>query len=450
MYVEPVCFLLLCTIIPVSAVRVTGVLGGHVILPCTMTKELVKAGRQSPYAASSVQWQIKDSTPRPVLNLRPGGITFTSHLAKSRASVPPSMSDQGIFSLHLKDLTEEDAGRYFAVGKYGRSTQECLVTLRIIKVMQFPQGPLPPKSSVNLTCRIVDPDGSSTSVHWLHDGILVQPSSRISMNGSSLYLHSLTQEDHGKWSCEVNGARSSVTLLVVGIAGPDPLLLYTAMGSSVQLPCNVMHLPVERQLSFHWSKDSKSIPSNKQVLFLNYVRPEDAGTYRCESTYKSQQLNRRIELKVIQVSSSGPEFTREGSQLQLLCNISGSTGKEKFQWTGPSLTDGQKYVINGALVNLRDVHIQDSGMWTCSVYRMNEVLGKVEHWVNVHAAQTADVGVFTSWHVFLTLMLILVFSLAVIAIISFRNHKRRLSHLKALTSVEILTVSQPKKLSVSE
>ncbi|XP_075698458.1 lymphocyte activation gene 3 protein [Rhinoderma darwinii] len=448
MYVRPLCLLLLSTVISVSAVHVTGVLGGHVILPCTMTKDLVEAGRQSTYPTSFVHWQKEDGFLRTVHKLLPSGVTYTALQATSRALVPPSLIDQGFFSLHLKDLTEQDAGTYYAVAKYGGSKTQCFVTLSTITLTQSPHGPLPENSSVNMTCRIDDPENSSTTVSWLHHGNRVQPSSRISVNGSSLYLHRLTQEDHGKWSCEVDGAKSSVTLLVVGISGP--LSVYTAMGSSVVLPCNITHLSMERRPRVHWSRDKKNIHDNKQALVLNHVRPEDAGIYQCETTYKSQRLTKRIELKVIQVSPSGPVFAREGSHLQLLCNVTGSSGKERFQWTGPSLLDGQRYVIKGAVLDLPNVKTKDAGAWTCSVYGIKENLAEVEHWVHVHAAQTAGVDSFTSWHVILLLMLILVLCLAAIAFISFRNHKRRLSHLAALTSLETSSVCPPKKLSVSE
>ncbi|XP_073537402.1 lymphocyte activation gene 3 protein [Phyllobates terribilis] len=444
------CLLLLATIMPVSAVLVTGVLGGRVILPCNMKNNVVEAGRQDKYPTSFVRWQRNDGTPRPVLRLLPNGVTFRGLPFMSRASVPTSSIHQGIFSLHLKDLKEEDAGKYNAVVRYGQSQRRCAVSLRTILVIQSPDGPLPENNSVILTCKIVNPYGSSTSVRWLHHGIRVRPSIRISENGSRLHLHRLSQEDHGKWSCEVDGVQSSITLLVVGITRPDPILLYTGVGSSVELPCNITHLPREQQLSYHWSKDKKSIHDNKQALVLNPVRPEDAGTYRCDTTYKSQRLTRRIELRVIQVSPAGPTFTKEGSYLQMLCSINGSTGKERFHWTGPALPDGQRKVIKGAFVDLWDVQTQDSGAWTCSVYDVDRLLGEVEHWVYVHAAQTADVGAFTSWRVILPLLVIFVSCLAAIAFIAFRNHKRRLSHLAALTSIEVSTVSPPKKLSVSE
>ncbi|XP_040293049.1 lymphocyte activation gene 3 protein [Bufo bufo] len=450
MYVKTICLLLFSAMIPVSADHVTGVLGGHVVLPCTMSKDLLEAGRRSSYPSSFVLWQRRDRIPQTVHKLLPSGVTYTSRRARDRVLVPPSLTNQGIFSLHLNGLMEQDAGMYRAVARYGGSKQKCLATLRTIKLIQFPLGPLPENSSFNLTCRIVDPDSSSTSVRWIYNGILVQPSSRISVSGSRLYIHRLTLEDHGKWSCEVDGARSSVTLLVVGVSGLDPLSVYTAIGSSVELPCNITHLPVERRLPFHWSKDKKSINDNNQVVVLNHVRPEDAGTYQCDTTYKGQRLTRLMELRVIQVSPSGPVFTKEGSQLWLQCNISISTGKERFQWIGPSLPDGQRKVIQGTVVDLPDVHTEDSGAWTCSVYGMNGILGELEHWVYVHAAQTAGVGSFTSWHVLLLLMIILVFCLAVIAFISFRNHKRRLSHLTALTSIGASSTSQPKKPSVSE
>ncbi|XP_069834967.1 lymphocyte activation gene 3 protein [Dendropsophus ebraccatus] len=448
MYVTAICLLLLPTIIPVSALQVTGVLGGDVILPCTMTKRMVEDGRRSIYAASSVHWQRIDGTPRTVYKLHPSGVTYTSLSARTRALVPPSLINQGIFSLHLKNLSARDAGTYAAVAKYGRSKEKCSVTLRTVEVFQVPRGPLPEHSSVNLTCRIVGPNNSSTSIRWLHYGNLVQTSRRISVNGSSLYLRSLTQEDNGKWSCEVDGVRSSVTLLVVGVSGPDPLDIYTAMGSPVKLPCNITNLPMD--WSFHWSRDTKTINGNKQEIALNHVRPEDAGTYQCATTYQGRCLSRHIRLKVIQVSPSGLVFAKEGSHLRLLCNISGSTGKERFQWTGPPHPDGQRIIIKGPEVDLPEVNAQDSGAWTCSVYGTNGNLGEVEHWVYVHAAQTADAGWFTSWHVILLLTLILVFGLVAIALISYRNHKRRLSHLAALTSIDSSTVARPKKVSVSE
>ncbi|XP_069612013.1 lymphocyte activation gene 3 protein [Ranitomeya imitator] len=446
----PVCLLLLATIVPVPAVLVTGVLGGRIILPCNTMNHLVETRHQDTNPTSFVRWQRDDGTPRPVLRLLPNGVTFRGLPFMSRASVPTSSIHQGVFSLHLKDLKEEDAGRYNAVVRYGQRKRRCEVSLRTITVIQSPDGPLPENSSVTLTCKIVNPGSSSTSVHWLHLGIPVRPSIRISENGSSLHLHRLTQEDHGKWSCEVDGARSSITLLVVGITRPDPIMLYTGVGSSVELPCNITHLPMEQRLSYHWSKDKENIVDNKQALVLNPVRPEDAGTYRCDTTYKSQRLTRRIELRVIQVLPAGTSFTKEGSYLQMLCSINGSTGKERFHWTGPALPDGQRKVIKGAFVDLRDLQTQDSGAWTCSVYDVDRLLGEVEHWVYVHAAQASDIDTFTSWHVILPLMVIFVSCLAAIAFIAFRNHKRRLSHLAALTSIEVSTVSPPKKLSVSE
>ncbi|KAM4033494.1 lymphocyte activation gene 3 protein [Anomaloglossus baeobatrachus] len=446
---RPICLLLLATIIPASAVLVTGVLGGRVILPCDMNG-LWKVRRPDTNPASYVRWQRNDGTPRPVLRLLPNGVTFRGLPFMSRASVPTSSIHQGIFSLHLKDLKEKDAGNYTAEVRHGQRKKRCEVSLRTIKVIQSPDGSVPENNSVTLTCKIINPSGSSISVHWFHHGILVHPSSRISKNGSSLYFHRLTQEDHGKWSCEVDGARSSVTLLVVGITSPDPILVYTGVGSSVELPCNISHLPTEQQLSYHWSKEKKIFQDNKQALILNPVRPEDAGTFRCDTTYKSQRLTRRIELRVIQVSPTDSAFTKEGSHLRLLCNVNGSTGKERFHWTGPSLPEGQRKVIEGDLVDLWDVQTEDAGAWTCSVYDVERLLGEVEHWVYVHAAHTADVGAITSWQVILLLMLILVSCLAVIAFISFRNHKRRLSHLAALTSIEVSTVSLPKKLSISE
>ncbi|KAG8544941.1 hypothetical protein GDO81_021589, partial [Engystomops pustulosus] len=431
---------------PASAELVTGVLGGHVVLPCAMKKSQVEAEHRNKYPTSRVHWRRKDRFPGTVHRLLPSGVSYTSRPAWSRASVPQSLIDQGVFSLHLRHLKERDAGTYGALVEYGESRQECRVTLRTIQLTQFPQSPVPESSSVTLKCHIVSTDLSVPSIGWLHDGNPVRPSRRISMKGDSLHIPSLALGDHGKWSCEVNGARSDVTLLVVGLSGPDPLPVYTAIGSSLKLPCNITYLPAERLLRFHWSKDQRKINDNKQALVFHHVNREDAGTYRCETTYKDQKLTRLIELKVIQVSPWAPVLTKEGSHLQLLCNISGSAGKEQYQWSGPFLQDGQRKVIQGAMVDLPHVAPEDSGAWTCSLYGKNGILGAVDHWVYVQAAQTSDVGYFTWWHVLLLLLIFALIScLVVIAFISFRNHKRRLSHLTALTALAISSDSEPQK-----
>ncbi|XP_075071232.1 lymphocyte activation gene 3 protein [Mixophyes fleayi] len=453
MYVTPVCVLLLCTFSTVSAVNVTGVLGGQVTLPCNMTKDLLDAGRQSTYPAGSVYWQRidrKQKKQRTLVSVFPSGLTSIAQSMKSRVLILQSQIDLGVFSLHLKDVREEDAGTYQGKAKYGDSKQRCSVKLRIIKLTQSPPGLLPEKSSVNLTCSVVGPEQTSLSIRWFHRGVLVHSSSRISVSGADLSILSLTQDDGGEWSCEEDGVRSNLTLRLLGISGPSSLSVYTATGSSAELPCNVTDTPAEWPLSVRWSGRTGPVGDNKQVLLLNHVRAEDAGTYRCDITYRGQEMSRLVHLRVIQVSPPGPTMAREGSSLQLVCNVSGLSGEEKFEWTRPSDPTGQQRALRGALLDLPIVHSRDSGTWICSVYGMNGSLGKVEHFIHILAAQTAGIGSLSSWRFILPLCLLLIFGLIAIAVVSFRNRQRRLSHLAALAHMEGLSVSHPKKISECE
>ncbi|XP_063819853.1 lymphocyte activation gene 3 protein [Pseudophryne corroboree] len=449
MCVRHLCLLLLPTLGTVCAVSVTGLVGSQVTLPCNMTKDSLEAGHRSKYPATSVRWQKKDGKQRTVVSVLSSGLTFTAQSMISRVVIQQSEMDQGVFSLHLKDVQEEDAGIYHGKAQYGDSKQNCLVILHTIKLTQSPRGLLPERTSVNLTCSsVVDPEQTSPSVRWFHRGVLVQPSSRVSLSGFGLYILSLTQDDQGEWSCEEDGVRSSLMLRVLGISGPSSLSVYTASGSSAELPCNVNEMPMEWPLRVRWSRATGPIGEDKQMLLLNHVRAEDAGTYRCDVTFRSQQLTRHINLRVIQVFPPGPTFAKEGSSHQLLCNVSGLPGEERFEWTGPSDPTGQHKVLSGAVLDLPIVHAKDSGTWICSVYGKDGTLGKVEHWIYVHAPHTAGVTSFSSWRYILPLSLLLVFGLIAIAVVSFRNRQRRLSHLAALTSMGSPPASHPKKISV--
>ncbi|XP_068111321.1 lymphocyte activation gene 3 protein isoform X2 [Hyperolius riggenbachi] len=427
----------------VSAVHVTvtGVLGGQITLPCVMRRDQLKVASHSKYLATSVSWTKRNRT---VVKVTPGGILFMSHSAMSRARVYQSDIDNGIFSLRISNVREEDAGIYYGIASYGRSRVICTATLRTIQVLQSPQEDLLPENSkVTLTCVIGDPGQSLTSFsmfRWYHRGVPVAVSDRILMNRTSLHIRRLAQDDQGDWSCEVDGARASQRLSVVGISGPSRLSVYTPAGSSVPLPCNVTYLP---SLAVQWNKATRLIPGDRQVLTLSHVSPEDAGVYRCNVTYGGQVMTRHITLKVIQVFPSTPTFVREGSFLNLVCDVTGADADEQYEWTAPGNSTEDQDKRTGATLSLASVSQRDSGMWICTVRGKDGSVGKVEHVIYVHAPQVAQLGSFSSWQTYfiLFLALLLLLGLIVIAVVSVQNRQRRLSHLAALAAINPLAVT---------
>ncbi|XP_073451488.1 lymphocyte activation gene 3 protein [Aquarana catesbeiana] len=449
MYLETATLFLLSALWTVSADRVIGVVGGTVTLPCHMRRDLLEGGHHSKFPTTSIHWKRYNRT---VVRVTPGGITYTVQSAISRAAVHQSAIQSGVFSLQLKNVKEEDAGIYQGTAQYGDSKQVCMVTLRTMKVSQSQSGLLPENGSVTLTCDVTDPNRSLISYRWSHGGESIFPSERISKSGPTLYIRRLTQADRGKWTCEVDGGRASLTLRVLSISGPPQVSLYSAVGSQVELPCNVTEVPTEWSLTVQWRKATSSIRGDNQVLTLRHVTPEDAGTYKCDIAYRSQLMTRHITLKVIQVFPSGPTFAKEGSSLALSCNITGAAEGERYEWTGPLNSTRHQNVRKGAVLNLPAVYREDSGIWVCSVHGKNGILGKAEHWLYVHAAQTAEFGSLSSWQTYVVflLCLLLILGLMVIAGISIQNRRRRLSHLAILASLPGLPATHLKTISVDD
>ncbi|XP_018408704.1 PREDICTED: lymphocyte activation gene 3 protein-like [Nanorana parkeri] len=384
--------------------------------------------------------------------MTPSGIVYTLQSATARAVVPQSDIEHGVFSLQFKDVREEDAGIYRGVAQYGDSKQVCNVMLRIIKVTQSLPGLLPENGAVNLTCAVIGPHKSMYSYHWFRGGVPISASNRISKAGPTLYVRKLTQDDHGEWTCEVDGVRASLTLRVLSMSGPPHLSLYAAVGSQVELPCNVSEVPAEESLSVHWSKATGSVRGDNQVLTLSHVTPEDAATYRCDITYRSQLMTRHITLKVIQVFPSGPTFAKEGSSLTLTCNVTGAADGERYEWRGPPNSTERHNRRKGAVLTLPAIHREDSGTWVCSVHGKNGILGEAEHWLYVHAALTGELGSFSSWQTYIVLLLCLLMIVGLVLImgISIQNRRRRLSHLAALANLNSLPIPHTKKVSVNE
>ncbi|XP_040177483.1 basement membrane-specific heparan sulfate proteoglycan core protein-like [Rana temporaria] len=450
MDLDTAALLLLSALCTVSADRVIGGVGGTVTLPCHMRRDLLEAAHHSKFPATSIHWKRYNRT---VVRVTPGGITYTVQSAISRAAVPQSAIQSGVFSLQLKNVKEEDSGIYQGTAHYGDSKLVCTVTLRTMKVSQSQSGLLPENGAVILTCAVNDPKKSHPySYHWSRGGASIFQLDRISKSGPTLYIRRLSQADRGEWTCEVEGGRASLTLRVLGVSGPPRISRYSAVGSQVTLPCDVTEVPAEWPLTVQWSKDSDSIRGDNQVLTLPHVTPEDAATYRCDVTYRGQLMSRSITLKVIQVFPPGPTFAKEGSSLRLACNVTGAAEGELYDWTGPLNSTRHQDVIKGAQLNLPAVHREDSGIWVCSVHGKNGILGKAEHWLYVHAAQTAEFGSLSSWQTYIVflLCLFLILGLMVIAGISIQNRRRRRSHLAILATLPRLPTPPQKTISVDD
>lgn len=54
-------------------------------------------------------------------------------------------------------------------------------------------------------------------------------------------------------------------------------------GTDMTFTCNVMKSHPKPR-TYSWYKDDKQIPERQQELFVQSIRPENRGSYKCEAT----------------------------------------------------------------------------------------------------------------------------------------------------------------------
>ncbi|XP_007537124.2 lymphocyte activation gene 3 protein [Erinaceus europaeus] len=377
--------------------------GAPAQLPCSLFTRLQDLSR---LRTGEVIWQhLPDSRPggpRPgpaspsprdhgytVLRLSPGGLRSGRPPLQPRVRLDERGLQRGDFSLWLRPAQRADEGEYRASvrlrdGARARALA-CRLRLRVgrASVSARPPGSLRSSGWVILNCSFSRPDPPA-SVHWFRgqDRVPVQKSPQYHFAENFLFLPQLSPSDSGLWGCMLiyrDGFNVSImhSLSVLGLEPLVPLTVYAGAGSSVELPC---HLPpgLESQPPFtaQWVPPG-GVPDllvagdkGNFTLRLEAVSQAQAGTYTCQVHLQRQQLSATVTLAIITVTPKS--FGLPGSLRKLLCEVTPTSGQERFVWS-PLDRQSQRGSPGPWLqVQEAQLHAQP---WQCQLYQGEKLLG---------------------------------------------------------------------------
>ncbi|XP_030043390.1 lymphocyte activation gene 3 protein [Microcaecilia unicolor] len=464
--------------------------GTSVTLPCNVTDE-----RQTGHWRIAVRWSRERRT---MLLVEQNGVVKRGHHMVHRATIKESLFQKGVFSLHIEPVQYMDAGLYTGSIKYGELSLHCQVLLHVTKVTAVPSGTLPETGRVSLTCASSYPQ-KEKEVRWYHNEDRISAKTHI-LHGKELTIKQLTPQHSGDWRCELlyeNGSQkgsASYHLQVLGFSYGDlnPSFIYAMVGSSIELPCHLSGITKSSTagLSVSWSQiqsdgHKKTLPTSglailgskswsshgsllqsvnqNFLLHISEVGEGDAGLYQCSFTYHGQTFTRKLRLVTMRVSSSESGLIQEGSRLQLACELSDPSGVERYEWSKEELlvrNDSEDEedisersriphkLYDGKTLELAPVSVQDAGIWVCSVYAQEKIVGQVKYHLDVIGAQNGSPSPISSGEISFAVVFFFIVLLILVAIflLAWRNRRRRLSHYPALENVERLSPTPEKCL----
>ncbi|XP_053146781.1 lymphocyte activation gene 3 protein [Hemicordylus capensis] len=396
--------------------------GGHAVLPCYLSPQMLKSSLTKQYKGLTVRWErygvSSHKESHLVIEVEASGVKKQARSMMHRVTVWDTGFLSGNFSLHIEPLLTDDAGTYEALVEYGNKVEHCRVELGVVSVTANPPGILVESEPVRLTCNSTHPE-NPTKRRWLRASQPVHSSGPFCPLDQSLLIYRSSSGDSGPWVCELTFADGEIisaahNLQVLGFAGPSIPVVYTAAGSDAHLPCMLNYNPIDYgilKVAVHWSFVARGDPETKSTsqygnernfgLPLLAVGPDNAGQYFCEITIRGTTITKSTTLAVMTVTPSIEGPVMEGSHLLLTCNLSFLTGHEHFQWkkldlvptnkSWPEATSRSVEVLRwGKTLAFSQVSPNDAGTWECSVHGPDGILGSVQHRLEVAGALLAS------------------------------------------------------------
>uniref|UniRef100_A0A8C6S146 Obscurin n=1 Tax=Nannospalax galili TaxID=1026970 RepID=A0A8C6S146_NANGA len=313
------------------------------------------------------------------------------------------MTSQGpVRTLTVSGLREEDAGEYVCESRDDHTS--ALLTIKVPRVVKFTSGlsAVVAEEGCKATFQcIVSP--SDVAVTWYRDGTQLQPSEKFVMAQSgtshSLTILDLALEDAGQFTAEAEGASSSATLRVRGVASsyvqhviiclPWLIDLHVGItkrlktvevleGESCSFECVLSHENTSDPAV--WTVGGKTVGNSghfqatrqgrKYTLTVRDAAFSDAG----EVIFSVQGLTSKASLIIRErpVDITKPledQRATRGEDVTLSCELSKMGTTVHWLKDGKAIRKSQKYdVLNEgtrAVLVVRKASLKDSGEYTC-------------------------------------------------------------------------------------
>ncbi|XP_060069782.1 hemicentin-1-like [Ylistrum balloti] len=297
-------------------------------------------------------------------------------------------------SLSITNLKMGDQGRYTCVvqNEFGmRDISAYLTVTGIVRpVIAFtnPFIEVIEGSDVELNCMLLR-GNPKPILNWIKDGMVVQPSARVTRPfNNTVLIGDIQQDMEGDYQCVAsNVAGNSTYTVTVDVLVPPTLRSDDEMdtqdrfsvieGDSIILPCNVDGDPPPRVT---WFKDGNEIlltdPSyyftEDNALEIFGAESSSTGTYMCVASNVAGEVEKTVTLFVeVPASIAGPlnekYVVEAGETILLPCVVSGIPEPE-VNWRRnfiPFYADTERFLISDQGLTISPALIVDKAIYEC-------------------------------------------------------------------------------------
>ncbi|XP_051787691.1 CD4-2 molecule, tandem duplicate 2 isoform X2 [Erpetoichthys calabaricus] len=244
------------------------------------------------------------------------------------------------FSLEIKGIESSDEGIYKC------HSEEKEYKLLIVSVHADPQGPGIQFTPLTIKC-IVSENTPRTWQHPNKINIMNSNNYMINEEKGTIEIKSLSMEDAGTWTCNINNFHREYKLQIIGFTENSSLTTVYKKGDTAYLPCQLHSLPSvldfgnliitgggwkkkteqdgmdqllflqfnNRELSWNSPEVNKRLTfrsenmgRNLSVIIKN-VQLKDAGEYICEVQFNTRILKKRVNILVEDVITEVTDST---------------------------------------------------------------------------------------------------------------------------------------------
>ncbi|XP_064459497.1 basement membrane-specific heparan sulfate proteoglycan core protein-like [Ornithodoros turicata] len=250
-----------------------------------------------------------------------GVSSWTIEWTKDSGQLLPQKARVSNGKLWIRDVQEEDSGRYICASKSGVSMRDYV----ILHVKDVPSLEVNIKASKGYVHM-----GDTLDLHCLLSGNVKAPMTwtklpgdadfpdNVRVRGPTLTINGVRQENGGVYRCSADGPTGVImdnyVLTIQGTRKVSPSEVETRTapyGSTVTLDC-VTRVKLDEPVTYTWSKQNGNISDEAEprpnALKIHDVKATDAGTYIC--TAKSEHITVEVPVVVV-VTGLIPRFTQD-------------------------------------------------------------------------------------------------------------------------------------------